>query len=175
MSGDVSLQLPQCLHFARRCGVPSRRSAAGSGPRVARHRHIHETCEVETRNGHSRRNAQPTHREGKKKIADIQEAVTNVVTRGGAIRVTGNDPMRLVRTPARVVADFHCLVHTVVFRCEAGTWMDRQHLYQSVSVPDIPRPLPLAPLRRRHSGTHQAALLPLHYRHRVDSRTIGPG
>jgi hypothetical protein len=39
--GRCALGLRQCIHFARKRVVLSRRSAAGSGPRVARQRQVH--------------------------------------------------------------------------------------------------------------------------------------
>jgi hypothetical protein len=62
--GDAPLRLRQCIHLARKRGVLSRRSAAGSGPLVARHRQVHAPCEVETGNGNERRSAKQAHRCG---------------------------------------------------------------------------------------------------------------
>src|SRR6266513_2800904 len=64
MFGRCALRLRQCIHFAPKRGVLSRRSAAGSGPLVARHRQVHAPCEAETRNGHKRRSAKQAHRCG---------------------------------------------------------------------------------------------------------------
>src|ERR1700704_2556524 len=64
MFGRCALRLRQCIHFARKRGVLSRRSAAGSGPLVARHRQVHAPCEAETGNGHERRSAKQAHRCG---------------------------------------------------------------------------------------------------------------
>jgi hypothetical protein len=64
MSGRCALRQRQCIHFARKCGILSRRSAAGSGPLVARHRQVHAPCEDETGNGHERRTAKQAHRCG---------------------------------------------------------------------------------------------------------------
>src|SRR6266704_4300924 len=61
MSGRCALRLRQCIHFARKRGVLSWRSAAGSGPLVARHRQVHAPCETETGNGHKRRSPKQTH------------------------------------------------------------------------------------------------------------------
>src|ERR1700736_6882101 len=62
MFGRCALRLRKCIHFARERGVLSRRSAAGSGPLVARHRQVHASCEAETGNGLKRRSAKQTHR-----------------------------------------------------------------------------------------------------------------
>src|SRR5579859_1903282 len=64
MFGRCALRLRQCIHFARKRGVLSRRSAAGSGPLVARHRKVHAPCEAETGNGHKRRSAKQAHSGG---------------------------------------------------------------------------------------------------------------
>ena len=41
-----ALWLRQCIYFARKRGVLSRRSAPGFDPLVARHRQVHAPCEV---------------------------------------------------------------------------------------------------------------------------------
>jgi hypothetical protein len=64
MFGRCALRLRQCIPFARKCGVLSRRSAAGSGSLVARHRQVHAPCEAETGNGHKRRSAKQADRHG---------------------------------------------------------------------------------------------------------------
>src|ERR1017187_142443 len=63
MFGRCALRLRQCVHFPRKRGVLSRRSAAGSGPLVARHRQVHAACEPETGNGPRRRIAQQAHQD----------------------------------------------------------------------------------------------------------------
>src|SRR5260370_19726191 len=64
MFGRCALRLRQCIPFARKCGVLSRRSAAGSGSLVARHRQVHAPCEAETGNGHKCRSAKQADRHG---------------------------------------------------------------------------------------------------------------
>src|ERR1700694_139839 len=64
MFGRCALRLRQCIHFVRKRGVLSRRSAAGSGTLVARHRQVHAPCEAETGNDHKRRSAKRAHRCG---------------------------------------------------------------------------------------------------------------
>src|ERR1035437_1731764 len=64
MVGRCALRLRQCIQFARKRGVLSRRSPAGSGSLVARHRQVHAPCEAETGNGHKRRNAKQADRHG---------------------------------------------------------------------------------------------------------------
>src|SRR5258705_10638986 len=64
MSGRCALRLRQCIHFACKRGVLSRRSVAGSDLLVARHRQVHASCEAETGNGHKRRSAKQAHRCG---------------------------------------------------------------------------------------------------------------
>src|SRR2546426_167601 len=64
MFGRCALRVRQCIHFARKLGVLSRRSAARSGPLVARHRQVHAPREAETENGHKRRSAKQAHRCG---------------------------------------------------------------------------------------------------------------
>src|SRR5216683_8411006 len=64
MFGRCAVRLRQCIHLARKRGVLSRRSAAGSGSLVARHRQVHAPCEAETGNGHKRRSAKQAHRCG---------------------------------------------------------------------------------------------------------------
>src|ERR1700688_2760397 len=64
MFGRCALRLRQCIPFARKRGVLSRRSAAGSGSLVARHRQVHAPCEAETGNGHKRRSAKRADRHG---------------------------------------------------------------------------------------------------------------
>src|SRR6266851_8309432 len=64
MFGRRALRVRQCIHFARKRGVLSRRSAVGSGPLVARHRQVHASCEAETGNGDKRRSATQAHRCG---------------------------------------------------------------------------------------------------------------
>ena len=54
MFGRCALRLRQCIPFARKRGVLSRRSAAGSGSLVARHRQVHAPCGAEAGNGHKR-------------------------------------------------------------------------------------------------------------------------
>src|SRR5882762_6034285 len=61
---EMRLRLRQCIRFARKRGVLSRRSAAGSGPLVARHRQVHAPCEAETGNGHKCRSAKQADRHG---------------------------------------------------------------------------------------------------------------
>src|SRR5882724_1104724 len=62
MFGRCALRLCECIHLARKCGVLSRRSTAGSGSLVARHRQVHASCKAETGNGHKRRSAKQAHR-----------------------------------------------------------------------------------------------------------------
>jgi hypothetical protein len=64
MFGRCTLRLRQCIPFASKRGVLSRRSAAGSGSLVARHRQVHAPCEAETGNGHKRRSAKQADRHG---------------------------------------------------------------------------------------------------------------
>ena len=64
MLGRCALRLRQCVPFARKRGVFSRRSAAGSGSLVARHRQVHAPCEAETGNSHKRRSAKQADRHG---------------------------------------------------------------------------------------------------------------
>src|SRR6516225_2333309 len=64
MFGRCALRLRECIHLARKRGVLSRSSAAGSGPLVARHRQVHASCEAETGNGHKCRGAKQAHRYG---------------------------------------------------------------------------------------------------------------
>src|ERR1017187_1172686 len=64
MFGRCAFRLRQCIHFARKRGVLSGRSAAGSGRLVARYRQVHAPCEVETWNGHERRSAKQAYRCG---------------------------------------------------------------------------------------------------------------
>src|SRR6266699_3428850 len=64
MFGRCALRLRQCIHCARKRGVLSGRSAARSGPLVARYGQVHAPCEVETWNGHERRSAKQAHRCG---------------------------------------------------------------------------------------------------------------
>src|SRR5207302_8759759 len=64
MFGGCALRVRQCIHFACERGVLSRRSAARSGPLVARHRQVHAPCEAETGNGYKRRSAKQAHRCG---------------------------------------------------------------------------------------------------------------
>src|SRR6266571_2014105 len=66
ISGGSRANLPlcQCIPFARKRGVLSRRSASGSGSLVARHRQVHAPCEAETGNGHKRRSAKQADRHG---------------------------------------------------------------------------------------------------------------
>src|ERR1035441_9167947 len=64
MFGRCALRLRQCIHFARKRGVLSRRSAAGSGTLAARHRQVHAPCEAETWNGHKHGSAKQAHRCG---------------------------------------------------------------------------------------------------------------
>src|SRR6266581_9430908 len=64
MSGRCALRLRQCIHLARKCGVLSRRSAAGSVPPVTRHRQVHAPCKAETGNVHKRRSPKKAHRYG---------------------------------------------------------------------------------------------------------------
>src|SRR5882762_11102722 len=64
MFGRCALRLRQCIRFARKRGVLSRRSAAGSGPLVARHRQVHAPCEAETGNSHKRRSTKQADRHG---------------------------------------------------------------------------------------------------------------
>jgi hypothetical protein len=64
ISGRCALRLRQCIQFARKRGVLSRGSAAGSGALVARRRQVHAPCEAETWNGHKRRSAKQAHRCG---------------------------------------------------------------------------------------------------------------
>src|ERR1700737_2104404 len=64
MFGRCALRLRQCIPFARKRGVLSRRSAAGSGSLVARHRQVHAPCETEIGNGHKRRSAKQADRHG---------------------------------------------------------------------------------------------------------------
>src|SRR5580700_59670 len=64
MLGRCALRLRQCIPFARKRGVLSRRSAAGSGLLVARHRQVHAPCEAETGNGRKRRSAKQADRHG---------------------------------------------------------------------------------------------------------------
>jgi hypothetical protein len=54
MFGRCALRLCKCIHLVHQRGVLSRRSTAGSGSLVARHRQVHASCEVETGNGHKR-------------------------------------------------------------------------------------------------------------------------
>jgi hypothetical protein len=60
--GDAPFGYVNGIHLARERGVLSRRSAAGSGPLVARHRQVHASCEAETGNGLKRRSAKQAHR-----------------------------------------------------------------------------------------------------------------
>jgi len=46
--GGCALRLRECIPFACKRGVLSRRRAAGSGSLVARHRQVHAPCEAET-------------------------------------------------------------------------------------------------------------------------------
>ena len=62
--GDAPFGYVNVFTFARKRGVLSRRSAAGSGPLVARRRQVHAPCEAETGNGHKRRSAKQAHRDG---------------------------------------------------------------------------------------------------------------
>ena len=62
--GDAPFGYVNVIHVARKRGILSRRSAAGSGPLVARHRQVHAPSEVETGNGHKRRSAKQAHRCG---------------------------------------------------------------------------------------------------------------
>src|SRR6266403_5618149 len=62
MFGRCALRLRQCIPFARKRGVLSRRGAAGSGSLVARHRQVHAPCEAKTRNVDIRRSAKRAHR-----------------------------------------------------------------------------------------------------------------
>src|SRR2546429_267118 len=64
MFGRCALRLCECIHLARKRGVLSRRSTAGSGSLVARHRQVHASCEPETGKAHKRRSAQQAHRYG---------------------------------------------------------------------------------------------------------------
>src|SRR4029077_11393018 len=64
MFGRCSLRLRQCIQFARKFGVLSRRSAPGSGALVTRYRQVHAPCEVETGSGHKRCSAKRAHRCG---------------------------------------------------------------------------------------------------------------
>src|SRR6266850_4196309 len=64
MFGRCALRLRQCIQFARKRGVLSRCSAAGSGSLVARHRQVHAPCEAEIGNGHKRRRAKQADRHG---------------------------------------------------------------------------------------------------------------
>src|ERR1700685_3248452 len=64
MFGGCALWLRQFIHFTRKRGVLSRRSAAGSGPLVARRRQVHAACEAETGNGDERHSAKRAHRYG---------------------------------------------------------------------------------------------------------------
>src|SRR6266478_9994870 len=64
MFGSCALRLRQCLPFARKRGVLSRRSADGSGSLVARHRQVHAPCEAGTGNGLKRRSAKEADRDG---------------------------------------------------------------------------------------------------------------
>src|SRR5207244_7323039 len=59
-----ALWLRQCIYFARKRGVLSRRSAPGFDPLVARHRQVHAPCEAETGNSHKRRSAKQVYRCG---------------------------------------------------------------------------------------------------------------
>src|SRR5712692_1739963 len=64
MFGRCALRLCECIHLAHKRGVLSRRSTAGSGSFVARHRQVHASCEAETGNGDKRRSATQAHRCG---------------------------------------------------------------------------------------------------------------
>src|SRR5437667_42014 len=72
MFGRCALRVRQCIHFARKRGVLSRRSAARSGPLVARHRQVHAPCEAEAGNGHKRRSAKQAHRCGVRGYKDAR-------------------------------------------------------------------------------------------------------
>ena len=62
--GDAPFGYGQCIHCARKRSVLSRRSAAGPGSLVARHRQVHAPCEAETGNGHKLRSAKHADRDG---------------------------------------------------------------------------------------------------------------
>src|SRR5882757_255808 len=64
MFGRCALRLRQCIPFACKRGVLSRRGAGGPGSLVARHRQVHAPCEVEIGNGHKRRSARQADRDG---------------------------------------------------------------------------------------------------------------
>src|SRR6266849_6685959 len=64
MFGRCALRLRQCIQFARKRGVLSRRGAAGSGSLVARHRQVHAPCEAEIGTGYKRRCAKQADRHG---------------------------------------------------------------------------------------------------------------
>src|SRR6202022_2865700 len=64
MFGRCALRLRQCIPFARKRGVLSRRRAAGPGSLVARHGEVHAPCEAETGNETKRRSAKPADRHG---------------------------------------------------------------------------------------------------------------
>src|SRR6476620_6762222 len=64
MFGKCALWLRECIHLARKRGVLSRRSAAGSGPLVARRRQVHAPCEAEAGDDHKRCSAKQAHRYG---------------------------------------------------------------------------------------------------------------
>src|SRR5579864_7143897 len=64
MFGRCAVWLRQCIHLARKRGVLSRRSAAGSGSLIARRGQVHAPCEAETGNGHKRGSTQQAHRYG---------------------------------------------------------------------------------------------------------------
>src|SRR5713226_4606843 len=64
MFGRCAFRLRQCIPFARKRGVLSRRSAAGSGSLVARHGQVHAPCEAETGNNRKLRSAKQADRYG---------------------------------------------------------------------------------------------------------------
>src|ERR1700731_1985023 len=60
--GRCALRLRQCIPFVRKRGVLSRRSAAGSGSLVARHRQVHAPCKAAAGNSRKRRSARQADR-----------------------------------------------------------------------------------------------------------------
>ena len=81
---EMGLCLRQCIHFARKRGILPRRSAAGSGPLVARHRQVHAPCEAETGHGHKRRSPKQAHRCGVLRYKRASR--TRLAQRGGPFK-----------------------------------------------------------------------------------------
>src|ERR1039457_1509474 len=101
MFGRCALRLRQCIYFARQRGVLSRRSAAGSGPLVARYRQVHAPCQVEAGNGHERRSAKHAHRCGVLRYKGARRTLEGAESHGSSITcivLTMQSPSATVRS-----------------------------------------------------------------------------